>query len=225
MTTDVENPAAAASGEVPPKRGRGRPRNTTTTAPPLEGAPKDTPPKRSHKAKAGSKVTPGQTKQALTVALVGLDTVLGIVSASTKSNFWTNEDRLEQGETAAIVSAVYRELETYPKAMAFFTSLVVGSVHAQLAAVLIAVAIPRLARRGVVPDQMVLLAYTVLATYAGDTSAFTPTEVPNAPTFDPFAAAVGTGPAPFGGGENGTGQDYVNGRAPTGSVPYSGVSQ
>lgn len=213
--------------DVPPgvsggRRRRGRPRSASLPDQPPASDASPSPQGSQDRAPRGrkpkTKVTPAQVKGALTVAVVGLDTILSVGSNTLTQpgqGFWEPQDRLEAQETAAIVGAVYRELETYPKAMALFQRAIVGGVHAQLAAVLLAVAVPRLARRGLLPEQMVLLSMSVMAAYAGEETA--QTVATNGVAHGVAAGGVETGATPGGSWGNGYGQDHAPG------VPVGGA--
>ena len=80
----------------------------------------------------------------------------GVMAIDRGANFamptwWTKEDLLQQSETAALVDALYNELETFPKALQWLARVSASSVHIQLAYVVACIAAPRLERRGIVP--------------------------------------------------------------------------
>lgn len=100
-----------------------------------------------------NKLSSAQEKQVrigLSVAVMGVDMGAGLLLP----NHWTKEDRLAQEETAMLVSALYSELETFPKALAWLANVAGAGVHVQLAYVVAAIAAPRLARRGIISVEL-----------------------------------------------------------------------
>jgi ribosomal protein S14 len=97
-----------------------------------------------------SKISAAQArnvKTGLVLAIAGADAI----AARAVPQHWTAEDRLQSDETTQLVKAIYAELESWPKALAWLAAAAEQGVHVQLAYAIAMVALPRLMRRGLVP--------------------------------------------------------------------------
>lgn len=208
------NLAARAAGGTPPKtaakRSHHKKKNPgATRAPGRERAP----------ARPASPVLTRAQKDKVTggmsFALLASDAAL----ATFVPDQWTKEDRLTQDESGMLVTAVYTELETYRplwlQALARFTT--VTGAHAYLGAVVAAIAAPRLARRGLINEQ--LAAQLALAPYFLSIAA-----EQLAAESGGDAVHVATEPAPSGSGPEWDGQEHANGVATGNPAPVQGHS-
>ena len=102
-----------------------------------------------------------QVQTGLTFAVMGMD----FGAAAILPKFWeTPADRLQQDEVALLVSALYSELESFPRALLWLASVAEAGVHFQLAYVVAMIAAPRLARHGVISAELAgLIALAPLA--------------------------------------------------------------
>jgi len=140
-STDVLDQVLAA-----PKRGRGRPRKDGTPPPAPAGKRERKPAKRQPKA--------GEIKSLLATTLVAGDALAGLLAP----RVWTQDDRLQPSETTLLVDAIYTEIAQYPGVLAWLAAASGVSTHLNLALVLATVALPRLARHGLVPGELAYLA-------------------------------------------------------------------
>lgn len=126
---------AAAASEARPAAGR----------PPASAARERTP---SRRGKLGSDEQK-RAKQMLGIILAGLDN--GAHAMLPK--VWTAEDKLKADEAVMLVGASYDELEALaPDVLRWLAEAAASSVHISFAWAIAMVAVPRLERRGIVPE-------------------------------------------------------------------------
>lgn len=145
----------------------------------------------------------------LKLSLVAADTAAAMFSQGQ----WADADRLTEDETALLTYAVYGELETQPRLLKRLAEFaVMTSSHTWLAICLASVAAPRLARRGVIGEQLAaqlqLAPIIFAAAAAGQQSAG---------GGDPVYVA--TGPTPGDSGPDWDGQIHANGVAAGNATP------
>lgn len=193
--------------DIAPQRTRKRraaPTPLGVPPPGVEGAAPAPPTDKKPRQRRGStKVTPGQVKAFLAAGIVGLDFTVGMVAPK----LWTEEDRLAKEETVCLVDAIYAELNQSDAAMRLIQRLMTTSVHVQLAAAIIGIAAPRLARREIIPVELAIGASLAAGVLAGSGAAG-------------VAGAVETGAAPSDSRGYGNGQEHA-GEPPVGRADVS----
>lgn len=229
MSSLLDTPPAAPDAPAEPIRRRRSRTNpgvqSLDSGPPdpAKAVAPDSAPKRTRATGARAKVTPAQAAKIKTGVAVAIKLVDGGVN-KLAPDLWRSDDAFTNRETAALVDAVWLELETFPKALNWLVKMTERGVHAQVAAICIAVALPRLVSRGIVPPIMGMFSEAILSGNV-DVGAMmgmvaptaTPTGAQNG--FDP-TAAVGAGAAYSGSGQNGSGENYPSSGFVAGPLPY-----
>lgn len=234
MTTsmmDAPPDPAGPQEPTPIRRRRGRPAGSgvqsldTPPADPTKQVAPDSAPRRTRSTGARAKVTAAQAAKIKTGVAVAIKLVDGGAN-KLAPDLWRREDAFTNRETAALVDAVWLELETFPKALNWLVKMAERGVHAQVAAICVAVALPRLVSRGIVPPIMGLFSEAILSgnvdieTIMGGMAQSTGASN----GFDP-SAAVGAGAAYVGGGQSGAGEIHPDSGVAAGPFVHSGFPQ
>lgn len=203
---------AASTGPAPTPptgRKRGRPAGKRKAAAGASPSPKPAAAERSPKRppKGVTRAEADQVKGALALALIGMDAAAAAVLPA----LWTAEDRLAEHETAKLVSAVYGELAAYPSLIHALANVAGQGTHVRLLLALASVAVPRLARRGLVP------AHVVMAVALMDMNMPPPAEPADEPAPAP-TVGLESGPAFDLSWSNGDGKEHASG-APVERAP------
>ena len=129
IDVDIDAIASAPTSDTPPKRGRGRPRGSTSSAG-ARGRPR-----------SNAKV------RELCAGVVGACNL----TASFMPQYIPQEDLLNEVEMDALTNALTAEAMSSQRIVTWLSRAAKASAHLLLAQALIAIAIPRLQRRGILP--------------------------------------------------------------------------
>lgn len=98
-----------------------------------------------------TRVKPNPSK--IKSVLAGTIVLSDLAAFSLAPQVWTQDDRISKKETAMLVNAVYDELSSYPKLIAYIAKMADMGKHGALIWAITVISIPRLIRHGLIPAE------------------------------------------------------------------------